>query len=173
MKVLNTHERSILGDAEQARQVFDSLGRSHDRLWPRKNWPALRLDAPKEHGGRGGHGPIHYRCLFHESGKRTVFEFEDAELSRGLCGTHFFELLIEEGTITARHVIDAEIRGPALFAWPLFIRPMHDALIEEALDNFEKSLTGNVKQRSVYSPYVRVLRFVIGKSRRLRAIPRP
>lgn len=170
MKVLNIHERTVIGDADQARRVFDSIGEKQDLFWPRKNWPALRLNAPKEQGGSGGHGPIHYRSLVHESGKKTVFQFENIGLSRGLSGCHFFELQMDGDRVTARHVIDAKLHGWALLTWPLFIRPMHDALLEEALDNFEKAITGFIKKTSAYSPYVRLLRFLIRKDRTRRVL---
>ena len=137
MKVKNVHERTVQTSAAQASELFESLGTRKDRLWPKDRWPAMRLDAPKEERGRGGHGPVRYQVLEHRPGERTTFVFENARLSRGIEGVHYFELEQKDAsTFTARHVIDAELHWPAVLLWPLFIRPLHDALVEDALDNF-------------------------------------
>ncbi|MEQ9366630.1 MAG: hypothetical protein RIF32_20490 [Leptospirales bacterium] len=162
MKVMNIHERRVRAEPEIAAEVFESLATKRDRLWPRRRWPALRLDAPKAELGRGGHGPIRYHVTEHRPGGKTVFEFEDAGLSRGLRGVHYFELLQHgEREFTARHVIDARLSGPAILFWPTVIRPLHDALVEDALDNFELATTGRVIQANRYSFYVRLLRAAI------------
>ncbi len=166
MQVKNIHERRVNagGDAVRGlvKEVFESLGTARDRLWPRRRWPAMRLDAAKSELGRGGHGPIRYRVTEHRPGEKTVFEFENAGLSRGLRGVHYFELE-EHGhsEFTARHVIDARLGWPALLLWPLVIRPLHDALVEDTLDNFERAVTQKLAKANRYSPYVRILRAAI------------
>ena len=167
MKVKNIHERRLQADRRRAGELLADLGTKRDRIWPRRNWPAMRLDAPKEKGGRGGHGPIRYHVSEYVPGHRVAFHFEDRQLSRGLDGVHYFEL--EEtgkNEITARHVIDVRLRGQALLFWPLLIRPLHDALVEDALDNFERASSerlANDRRRSGnrYGIYVRLLRKLI------------
>jgi hypothetical protein len=41
-----------------------------------------------------------------------------------------------------RHTLEGETTGTMRLAWPLVWRPMHDALIEDALDTAEASLSG-------------------------------
>lgn len=164
MRVKNIHERRVNADIETTHQVFESLATKKDRLWPKRSWPALRLDAPKEKQGRGGHGPIRYQVSEHKPGKKTTFVFENEKLSRGLVGVHYFELVEEgSGIFLARHVIDVDLQGPAILLWPIFIRPMHDALIEDALDNFERETTQQLERQNQYSLWVRFLRRVFMK----------
>lgn len=164
MKVKNIHERTVHTNRELAAEVFESLGTKKDKLWPGKRWPPMRLNASKAAHGGGGHGPIRYRVTDHQPGRKTTFEFEESGLSRGLKGIHYFEL--DQGAddqFTARHVIEAELHGPALFFWPALIRPLHDALVEDALDNFEMATTRQLAKTNRYSVYVRMLRAVIAR----------
>jgi hypothetical protein len=49
--------------------------------------------------------------------------------------------------------------------WPVAIRWLHDALIEDALDNAERSSTGAVGRPRHWSPWVRVLRRRLSRGR--------
>lgn len=170
MKVKNIHERVVRTSPERAFAIFESLATPQDKLWPRRGWPALRLDAPKEQLGRGGHGPIRYRVTEHRPGERTTFEFENAALSRGLNGIHYFELERHgDEEFVARHVIEARLGWPAIIFWPVLIRPMHDALVEDALDNFEREATQTLARAYRYTPYVRLLRSALGRVRKTSA----
>ncbi|MCB1167414.1 MAG: hypothetical protein KDK37_13690 [Leptospiraceae bacterium] len=164
MKVKNVHERRISGSGESMERIFESLGTRNDCIWPR-NWPPMRLKPSKGNLGRGGHGPIRYRVIEHVRGKRIVFEFEQEGLSRGLVGVHYFELLTEgNGEFIIRHVIDVRLRWPAFLLWPILIRPLHDALLEDALDNFESAVSAMPENaKSVHSPYVSLLRMAVGR----------
>jgi hypothetical protein len=44
------------------------------------------------------------------------------------------------------------------FAWPIAVRWMHDALIEDAFDNAEREVTGSVTKPARWSRWVRFLR---------------
>lgn len=48
--------------------------------------------------------------------------------------------------------------GLAQLTWPLVFRPLHNALIEDALDNAEQQVTGHLQHPARWSAYVRVLR---------------
>lgn len=162
MRVSNVHERTVRTEKAVAREVFESLATKRDRLWPRKLWPPIRLNAPKEKMGAGGHGPIRYRVAGHEVGRKTTFTFEQSGLSRGMVGAHFFELLeTAGGEFTARHEIAVDLRWPAILLWPLLIRPLHDALVEDAFDNFERATTNQVSSPNRHSAYVRFLRRLV------------
>ncbi len=168
MRVKNIHERRVLSDSETTFQVFESLATKKDRLWPKHAWPVIRLDAPKENLGRGGHGPIRYKVIEHKPGTRTTFVFENEKLSRGLVGVHYFELVDEgKGVFLARHVIDVDLQGLAIILWPIFIRPMHDALLEDALDNFERETTKKLINQNNYSFWVKFMRMVLIRKRKI------
>jgi hypothetical protein len=47
-------------------------------------------------------------------------------------------------------------------AWSTVVRPLHDALIEDALDNAERETTGTVAEPAGWSWWVRTLRRVLG-----------
>ena len=63
---------------------------------------------------------------------------------------------------TLRHVIDMRVLGLARLSWPAIYSPLHDALIEDALDRAESALGVGAGRRSPWSPRVRALRRVLG-----------
>jgi hypothetical protein len=133
---------------------------------PRASWPAMRLDRPLSVGARGGHGPIRYEVTEYEPGRSVVFRFR---APRGFVGTHTFEIAetgVDGRSATLRHVVQMDLEGPARLAWPLVYRWLHDALVEDALDNAERLTTGAVESPAVWSRRVRVLRRVLGRARR-------
>ncbi|HEV8630456.1 MAG TPA: SRPBCC family protein, partial [Thermoanaerobaculia bacterium] len=107
-------------------------------------------------GAAGGHGPIRYTVTAYEPGRRVEFTFAP---TLRLDGTH--TLTVEpdgEGACVVYHVIAARPRGRMRLAWPLMFRCLHDALIEDLLDNAEEALTGRVAARARWSWWVRWLR---------------
>ena len=155
MEVLNVHERVWSSSAEEVGQVLDSLGTDHDVLWPHKTWPPVRFDRPVRVGDDTGHGPIRYRIEEYEPGRRIRLRFTSPP---GFAGTHEFEVLAPRaGTAGLRHRTQLQTRGLALVSWPFVIRPLHDALIEDALGNAERACGGTPPPRR-WSLWVRVLR---------------
>lgn len=141
-----------------------ALGSDADQLWPGDRWPRLRLDGPLGVGARGGHGPIRYRVESYEPSQRVRFRFERP---RGFDGVHEFSVVVE-GTAPAQlvHVLEADMSGLARLSWPLVFRSLHDALIEDALDNAERQVTGQLQRPVRWSIYVRGLRRMLGVRRR-------
>lgn len=136
--------------------------------WPSKHWPPLVLDRPLGVGADGGHGFVRYRCTAYEPGQRVEFTF-----TRFITGTHAFEVV--PGGV--RHVITGHPTGWMRLGWPLAVRWLHDALIEDLLDNLSAEAEGGATQpreaasgqfntagvafhRSRWSWWVRVLRAV-------------
>jgi hypothetical protein len=158
VRVLNVHERSFRCKLDQAAPLLDTLASKHDALWPSKHWPRMRLDRPLEVGATGGHGPIRYSVVAYEPGKKVTFKFLSP---RGFVGTHWFEIL-EDGSsgTTLRHTIDMSLVGAARLSWPLAIRPLHDALVEDALTNAQVALGEQPTPKS-WSPWVRLLRRIV------------
>jgi hypothetical protein len=131
VRVLNVHERSFRSSPEQAGRLLDSLSSPEDALWPSKLWPRMRLDKPLGLGATGGHGPIRYSVVAYEPGKKVTFEFISP---RGFVGKHWFEVLGHGASGTMlRHTIEMSLVGSARLSWPVAIRPLHDALVEDAL----------------------------------------
>lgn len=170
VRVVNVHERKFRCGPEQAAQLLDSLASPGDRLWPSQHWPRMRLDRPLGLGATGGHGPIRYSVIAYEPGKRVTFEFKSP---RGFVGRHWFEVLGHEPNgAVLRHTIDMSLEGAARLSWPLVIRPLHDALVEDALTNAQVAL-GEPPTPVPWSAWVRVLRRVVGRrtGRRRGAVP--
>jgi hypothetical protein len=132
MRVRNVHRRAI-GSPGQLGALLDGLGSDADRLWPRDRWPRLRLDGPLRIGARGGHGPVRYQVELYEPSRRIRFRFERP---RGFDGTHEFCVIADpEGSAQLVHVLEARMSGAARLSWSLMFCPLHDALIEDALDS--------------------------------------
>ena len=158
----NVHERELHADAGRVGALLDGLAGPEDRLWPHDRWPRMRFDRPLAVGAKGGHGPIRYSVEEYEPGRRVVFRIaERGGLSEGLDGTHRLEVeAVDSERTILRHVIDARPRGAMRFKWPVVIEPLHDALLEDALDRAAVAV-GDVPRNTGYSIRVRLLRAVI------------
>ena len=67
MQVINVHQRLLQASPEKVSDLLATLGSAEDRVWPRKGWPRMRLDAPLGPGASGGHGPGHrWVCTAHD-----------------------------------------------------------------------------------------------------------
>lgn len=162
MKVLNIHERELSAGPGEVGALIDALASANDRLWPSAAWPALRLDRPLGVGAAGGHGPISYVVEQYRPGQMVKFRFTGP---RGFNGHHWLDLQArgEHGTLL-RHTIDMRIAGAALLSWPLVVRPLHDALLEDALALAQASL-GSVPLVRPWSRWVKLLRWAMSSGR--------
>lgn len=115
----------------------------------------MRFDRPLGVGARGGHGPIRYTVEEYRPGQRVVFRFLRPALVRG---THALEVLEAQEGVVVRHTVEATPGWCGWLLWPLVFRWLHDALVEDALDNAERALTGRVRSPARWSPWVRLLR---------------
>lgn len=168
VKVRNVHERAFAAPERAVGGLIDSLSSENDRLWPRESWPAMRFDGPLSVGARGGHGPVRYLVEAYEPGRRVVFRFTEP---RGFRGTHGYVLERKSARdVVLRHELEMETAGLALLTWPLFFRPLHDAVVEDSLDRAELELSGRVEAERTWSRYVRLLRWAaLTLRRRVRA----
>jgi hypothetical protein len=156
MRVRNVHQRLLPGPLERVGALIDDLAGPGDRLWPGDRWPPMRLDRPLGVGADGGHGPIRYRVEAYEPGRRVAFRFTGMA---GLDGGHRLEAEpAGGGGVLLRHVAEGRMGGRMLVVWPLVIRHLHDALIEDLLDRAELAVTGRVASPNRWSPWVRLLR---------------
>lgn len=165
MHVLNIHERTIAAPIDRVGGLIDTPASPGDRLWPHELWPAMRFDRPLAVGARGGHGPIRYDVAAYEPGRSVRFRFTGP---KGFNGFH--ELVAEPrgpGSTCLRHTLQMRTTGLARLSWPLLYRPLHDALVEDALDKGERSL-GCQPAGARWSARVRLLRWIVSRSRKLR-----
>ena|SRR5271168_5519338 len=156
--VSNIHSRTLPISADKAGALIDSLASKSDKLWPRKTWPPMKFDRPLSVGATGGHGPIRYFVSSYEPGQLVRFTFT---APKGFNGTHEFKLTSDSPTsCTLTHLLEMNTTGLACVRWPLFIRPLHDALIEDALDLAEQFADVEKPTKSVWSPWVQCLRLL-------------
>ena len=155
MRIRNVHERRIPADSDRVGWLLDGLGATPDPLWPTEHWPPMRFDRPLAPGAEGGHGPIRYRVEEREPGRRVRFRFTGPP---GLAGTHEFAVREAPGGCVLGHTIVGRASGRMLAAWPLVLRPLHDALLEDALDKAEAAVTGRPAAPAAWSWWVHRLR---------------
>ena len=154
--VYNTHQREIAAPIGEVGLLIDSLASKNDRLWPRNEWPAMRLNGPLSLGAAGGHGPVRYFVTAYQPGRRIEFQFTGPS---GFNGHHSFTATgLTENSTLLRHELSLSPRGTARLTWPLFFRPMHDALIEESLDRAEKECSFSPGDAHRRSRWTRILR---------------
>ncbi len=167
--VHNIHERLVAAPVEEVGPLLDRVGGPRDVLWPTPEWEPMVLDRPVAVGAAGGHGPIRYRVTAHEPGRRVEFTFEPG---LGLHGRHTFtaEPAGPRSTLL-RHVVEGRLSGPMVLAWPLAVRWVHDAVLEDLLDNAERAVGHRPARPVRWSPWVRLLRGL--DAARSRAVPVP
>lgn len=154
----NTHERQLSAPAEGVGQLIDSLSGPGDQLWPRRHWPPLRLDQPLGAGARGGHGPVRYSVESYTPGQHVRFRFE---APTGFDGYHEYIIVPDaDGSTTLRHTLIMRVTVVARLSWPLFYRPLHDALIEDSLDQAARSLGIELPAQSRWGKRVQFLRWL-------------
>lgn len=159
MVVRNVHIRRLPGTTEEAGALLDTLASENDRLWPIASWPAIRFDRPMSVGARGGHGMIRYDVAGYAPGKWVCFRFT---APKGCEGFHEFAVhSVKPGEVELHHLIVATVRGSMRFAWPLVIRWLHDACVEDILDRAEHEITGTVRNPTRWSWWVRTLRTIL------------
>ncbi|MFZ5518044.1 MAG: SRPBCC family protein [Candidatus Zhuqueibacterota bacterium] len=155
MKVINVHERVLPASLTEIGKLIDNLASSDDKLWPRDQWPAMKFDRPLSVGAVGGHGPIRYVVERYQPGQSIQFRFTQP---KAFLGSHRFEIEpLESEIVRLHHTIEMQVQGIAWLSWQWVIRPLHDALIEDALDRAEHFIGGRPVKRK-WSFWVKFLR---------------
>lgn len=165
----NVHTRVVAAPAATVGALLDRLGGPRDVLWPAPVWPPLLLDRPLAVGADGGHGEIRYVVSAYEPGRRVEFRFHPAI---GLDGFHALEVEpVDDGHCLIRHVLLGRSHGRMRLLIPLAVRWLHDALIEDLLDNAERAVTGTVACPYRHSAWVRLLLWGLAPRARSASIP--
>lgn len=160
--MINVHHRTLdTVTPAQAGALLDTLASDNDLLWPHQSWPPMKLHEPLGVGAIGGHGPVRYVVEAYTPGASVRFRFL---APRGFVGFHTYEVAQDSGAVILRHVLEMRAQGPALVTWPLFFRPLHDALIEDSLARAEAVL-GLPAKVQPWSVWVRMLRWIASRGR--------
>jgi hypothetical protein len=160
-QISNVHERRLDAPPAEVGTLLDSLSSDDDRLWPRRRWPAMRLDRGLEPGSSGGHGPVRYTVARYEPGRLAAFAFTPAF---PILGEHRCEVLDAPGGGTVlRHTLEGRPSGWMRLGWPLCFRWLHDALIEDALDRAEAHVAGRSWQPRTLPRHARLLRGALAR----------
>ncbi|MBS2035908.1 SRPBCC family protein [bacterium] len=154
--IRNSHERILPCSTEQAAYLLDNLASPREALWPVGRWPRMRLSAGLNPGSYGGHGPIGYFVESYNPGREVQFRFT---APTGFSGYHRLELLEHPEGCILKHDMQVHTNGLAWLKWQLVLRPLHDALLEDALDRGGAHF--GLAPRNRYSPYVRLLRWLL------------
>ena len=157
--IQNVHQRYVYGSGSSVGELLDSLSTKQDRLWPLGHWPPMRLDKPLGIGASGGHGPVHYVVVAYEPGRSIRFRFTGPA---GFHGHHAFLVSNsgDDASVLLRHELVMTVTGSARVTWPLFFRPLHDALIEESFDRADSEVGRPSEVPAKRSLWTRLLRFV-------------
>lgn len=158
MPIENVHERVLPAGGPLAEALIDGLSGLDDRLWPHDRWPAMHLNDGLKVGSQGGHGPIHYRVVEHQPGRVVRFAFT---APGGLVGEHGFELDDNGQRAVLRHVLRGRAVGRVRWQWPLLIEPLHDALIEDALDRAVATVSETPYRPRRWAMWPRMLRWLL------------
>jgi hypothetical protein len=149
--IRNVHQRNLRANVNNAAALLDRLSSESDQLWPKDRWPAMKLSSGLVEGSRGGHGFVRYSVASVDP-HRVVFRFD-------LRGTHSFELEeLSSGGCVLRHVLEGNSLGWMRIGWPLVVRPLHNALVEDGLDNAVRELDGERVETRQLTRRVRLLR---------------
>lgn len=165
IKIVSLHERGFKIEADAVGSILDTLSGPEDQLWPRKNWPPMLFDRGLAPGAKGGHGVVRYEVEEYTPRRRAVFRFDGTGLTADFDGRHYFEVIPRNERIILRHVIDAEGDFRTWLKWKFVIEPLHDALLEDALDRAEMALSGILAKPARWSARVKILRRILAKKR--------
>ena len=147
--IRNVHERVINAPIESLGALLDGLGQKDDRLWPSQSWTPMVLDRPLAVGADGGHGVIRYYVSEYEPGRRVRFTFHPRT---GIIGAHELSLdTLDDERTRIRHVLIGRARGAMRLMFSAVVEPLHDAVVEDLLDNAEREATGSVAARVLES----------------------
>lgn len=154
-RVRNVHHRALPIPVVEGEALLRSLASHEDRLWPGDRWWPQRFEGGLVPGAKGGHGPVRYK-VESVAPRSVVYRFPRRGWFRG---THRFDLRGRpDGGCELTHTLDGTLHGRGLLLWPLVVRPLHDALVEDVLDRAAAVSAGTPTGPARHTPYVRFLR---------------
>lgn len=161
--VVNVHRRNLPVAPDRVAHLIDNLSTPNDNLWPNARWPRMTLEPGLMRGAKGGHGPIRYFVQEYVPGRNVRFRFT---APIGFQGTHEFVLdRTGAGEAVLGHILRMDTHGLAKLKWAFVYRPLHDALIEDALDRAEAHAKGVEWQPRPLPVVVRLLRWLVSRTK--------
>jgi hypothetical protein len=154
MAVQNVHRRVLRIPVADGEALLRSLASHDDRLWPGDRWWPQRFDGGLVPGAKGGHGPVRYK-VESVAPRSVVYRFPARGWFRG---THRFDLLPHPDGSELVHTLGGTLHGRGRVIWPLAVRWLHDALVEDVLDRAQKVSGALPTESARHTPYVRFLR---------------
>src|SRR5690606_746059 len=127
-------------------------------VWPCDRWPRLRLSHGLRPGSDGGHGPIRYAVTRVERASALTFALDPAG---GISGWHGFTLAPTAAGTRVTHVL--VIEGPSATVATVVV-PLHDALLEDLLDQLAAAVEHRELTRRPHSLGVRARRALVSAS---------
>lgn len=157
-KIINVHQREINQPIESLVDILDSLSSKEDLLWPKENWPEMKLNEGLAVGSSGGHGPIGYYVSQYTPGKKVEFVFTKPE---DFIGFHRFELNeVSPEKCQILHRIEMHVNTKGYLTWHVAVRWLHDALLEDCFDKVENHFS-NRPQKNNWNGWVKFLRYLL------------
>ena len=154
--VINVHECLVPEPASRVGESLDRIGSDAATWWPSPAWPALVPDAPLALWVRGRHGPIRYQVTEYIPGRSVEFTFDERA---GLRGTHRFDVIPQDSeSCLVRHAVKGRTTGTMRLVWPLAMRWLHDAVVEDLMDRVATDAGHPPTQRARWSWWVRLIR---------------
>jgi hypothetical protein len=140
MRIRNVHTRRIAASADHVGSLLDTLGSDRDQFWQTELAEPVVFAEGLRITSQGGHGTLRYRVSHSEPGRSIEAEFEPGV---GLRGRHRFDVTTDDQThCTLQHTLEATLQGQGRLAWPLGLRAIHDAVVEDVFNHVERTVTG-------------------------------
>jgi len=155
MKILNIHKREFNQSKEKLGKLLHSLSNKDDEIWPYENWPSMKFKDGLKKGSKGGHGQIRYTIEKYIQNEFIQFKFTSP---KGFNGVHNFKINeLENEKTELKHTIEMSIVGTDILNWIFIIKPLHNALLRDALDKVENQFKSN-NSKTEWSFWVKTLR---------------
>jgi hypothetical protein len=163
---MDVHQRVIPASLADLGTALETLATPDDQIWVTRIVPPIHLDQGLAVGSKGGHGPIRYKVCEHEPGVRVRFQFAPGS---PLIGWHQIDVAdarqanpplnvpaeyADRPHGLIRHTLSAELSRSGRVLWPLLIRPLHDAAVEDMFNNLEIASGGTAHPQQLITAWV-------------------
>ena len=109
---------------------------------------------------RPAHVCVRYSVAAYEPASSVEFTIQGPP---GFTGSHGFHVHPEENGAVLTHWIEGAASARFVPAWLMVVRPLHDALIADALDKAEAAAAGTAWIPAPFPRRVRILRRIAGR----------
>lgn len=143
MKVQNIHKRVLSAPKNKVVELLRTLATENDKVWPKEKWPKMKFKGGIQIGAKGGHGSIKYCVEKYNTNEIIQFRFSKPN---GFKGLHKFEInALDKSKTEIKHTIKMNTLGKGTLLWLFVIRPLHNALIEDAFDKIGNNFSNEPK----------------------------